>query len=77
MGGSTKPALADPDDTFWTLQRAAAYGDCHVNYLRKEAAHGRLRLYRMGTRAIRVKRSEVEALFRPIPTAGTYGGDAG
>ncbi len=51
-----------------TLKEAAEwYGVCERT-LRRRIAEGRLPAYRVGPRAIRVRRADVEALARPIPT---------
>jgi excisionase family DNA binding protein len=53
------------------LKEAAAVKSCHVDTLRRRIARGELRAYRLGNRIIRVDLDEVDALFKPIPTASS------
>lgn len=51
------------------LDAGAAYLGCSTRTLRRYGASGRLTLYRVGPRAVRVDLDELDALARPIPTA--------
>ena len=52
------------------LAPAAQYAHISTKTLRRMIAAGELRAYRFGPRLLRVDLNEVDALFRPIPTAG-------
>lgn len=58
-----------PDGEWLTLQVVAAHLRVTEEFLRREIAEGRLPGYRVGTRMIRLRRDDVEALVRPIATA--------
>lgn len=49
---------------------AAAIADVSTKTIRRYIADGRLRGYRVGPRLIKVDLIELDALVRPIPTAG-------
>lgn len=49
---------------------AAAYAHVSPRTIRRRVADGTLTGYRFGPRLIRVDLDELEALLRPIPTAG-------
>lgn len=51
-----------------TMRAAADYWGVSERTLRRWVAEGRLRAYRVGPRAVRVRAEDVEALCRPIPT---------
>ena len=51
------------------LDTGADYLGCSTRTLRRYGAAGRLTLYRVGPRAVRVDLDELDALARPIPTA--------
>lgn len=53
-----------------TLAEAAGYMGCDQRTIRRYVAAGKLHGYRLGTRLIRVDLSELDAMLRPIPTAG-------
>jgi excisionase family DNA binding protein len=59
-----------PKSEWVSLQDAAAAYDISVLTLRRRIAAGVLPATRLGGRVIRVRRQDVAALFRPIPTAG-------
>lgn len=62
------PTHAIPDHM--KLPRAAAHFDLSERTLRRYIAAGKLPAYRVaGTRTIRVRVSDVQALLEPIPTA--------
>lgn len=48
---------------------AAEYLGMSVKTVRRYISEGRLTGYRLGNQQLRVDRDEVEALFKPIPTA--------
>jgi excisionase family DNA binding protein len=54
-----------------SLDDAAARYDVSVRTVRRRIACGELTGYRFGARLLRVDPQEVDALFRPIATAGT------
>ena len=62
---------ARPSQTYKTLAEEAARHQCSVKTLRRRIAEGKLTAYRFGPRMIRLDPAEVDALLRPIPTAGT------
>lgn len=49
-----------------SLAEAAEIADVHRLTLRRWGAEGRLRLYRVGPRLIKVDLNELEALLQPI-----------
>jgi excisionase family DNA binding protein len=60
-----------PSSTFMSIADAAADCGLSVKTIRRRIADGTLPGYRPPrSRAIRVKRSDVEKLMRPIPTTG-------
>lgn len=56
-----------------SIQDAADLLGVSTDTVRRRIADGSLAAYRIGPRLLRVDRSQVEALARPVPTAG---GDA-
>lgn len=62
------PSHAKP--RYAALAAAADYGDCSVKTIRRRIADGTLTGYRFGPRSIRVDLNELDALMRPIPSAG-------
>ena len=61
-----------PSGAAWvSLSGAAAYLGVGTKTVRRYIADGQLPAYRLGGRTtIRVKASDLDALLRPIPTAG-------
>lgn len=53
-----------------TIETAADMLAVHPRTIRRYIAAGDLPAYRIGTRHIRVRTSDVDALLTPIPTAG-------
>jgi len=53
-----------------TIAEAAEQARCNPRTIRRRIADGSLTGYRMGPRLIRVDLGELDALLRPIPTAG-------
>lgn len=56
-----------------SLAEAAEYAHCSTKTIRRRISEGALTGYRMGPRLLRVDLNELDAMLRPIPTAG---GDA-
>jgi excisionase family DNA binding protein len=56
-----------------TISQADAAARLHVSVktIRRRIAEGTLTAYRVGPKLIRLDPAEVDALLRPIPTAGT------
>lgn len=57
-----------PERRLVSLPEAAELLDVDPITLRRWGAKGRLKLYRIGPRMLRVDANEVEALARPVPT---------
>ncbi len=53
-----------------TIAEAAEQARCNSRTIRRRIADGSLTGYRMGPRLIRVDLNELDAILRPIPTAG-------
>lgn len=53
-----------------TIATAAEYAVCSEKTIRRLISAGRLSGYRLGARMIRVDLVELEALLKPVPTAG-------
>lgn len=53
-----------------TLREAADWYGLSERTLRRRIAEGKLRAYRVGPRSIRVSVEDLDALARPIPSAG-------
>jgi len=53
-----------------SLAEAAEQAGCNPKTIRRRISDGSLVGYRMGPRLIRVDADELDALLRPIPTAG-------
>lgn len=57
-----------------TIADAAVYLDCSQRTIRRRVASGELTAYRLGPRLLRIDLDELDALLKPIPTAGNnYG----
>jgi excisionase family DNA binding protein len=59
-----------------SVAEAAEQLSASTKTVRRRIADGTLTGYRMGPRLIRVDQNELEALLRPIPTAGQGSGGA-
>ena len=63
-----------PDKTltrrYASIDAAAAFVGVNPRTIRRRIAAGELTGYRIGKRLIRVDLNEVDAILRPIPTAG-------
>jgi excisionase family DNA binding protein len=55
-----------------SIHHAAEYVGVNPRTIRRRIAAGELTGYRMGPRLIRVDLDEVDAMLRPIPTAGGH-----
>jgi excisionase family DNA binding protein len=58
---------------YGSIERAAEIADVSPKTIRRRIADGSITGYRFGPRIIRVDLHEVESLFRPMPTATTWG----
>jgi excisionase family DNA binding protein len=65
---ATRPAPNSPAPEWLSLQKAALIYDVSVDTLRRSISAGQLPASRLGRRLIRVRASELDRLFRPIPT---------
>ncbi len=65
----TTPVLATSQGGWLSLQDAAEVYAISVATLRRRIASGDLPALRCGRRIIRVRTHDLEALFRPIPSA--------
>lgn len=63
-------ATSTPRAGYVTIADAAEYLAVTPRMIRNLIARGDLNGYRLGARAIRVDRTELDALLTPIPTAG-------
>ncbi len=61
--------MSEPIARYVTIADAAAYLSCTDKTIRRMIIDGRLRAYRLGTRAIRVDRTELDGAMSPIPPA--------
>lgn len=57
------------DSRFIPIADAAAYLSCSVKTIRRLIIGGKLRAYRLGKRAIRVDRTELDKVMTRIPHA--------
>lgn len=55
-----------------SIQNAADYLGVSTKTIRRQIARGELTGYRAGPRLIRVDLNELDAMLRPIPTAGGH-----
>jgi len=53
-----------------SIADAAEFAGVHPRTIRRRIADGTLNGYRMGPRLIRIDLNELDAILRPIPTAG-------
>jgi excisionase family DNA binding protein len=53
-----------------TQQAAAEYLGVTERTIRNYVSRGQLRAYRVGGRVVRIDQDDLDALLRPIPTAG-------
>lgn len=60
----------NPQRRFASLKTACEHIDVTERTLRNYIARGELTGYRLGSRTIRIDLDELEALLKPIPTAG-------
>lgn len=57
------------DARYVPINDAATYLSCAPKTVRRLISAGKLDAYRLGNRAIRVDREQLDALLRPIPSA--------
>lgn len=57
------------DDPWLSIKDSAAMCGKSTKTIRRFIANGSLPAYRIGTKSILIKRSDLEALIRPIPAA--------
>ncbi len=74
--GTVAPTTPAPA-ALWTLETAGEFLNVTDRSLRRYIADGRLPAYRIGSRQIRVRREDVEALLTPIPAANSRDGRIG
>ncbi|MBK8732851.1 MAG: helix-turn-helix domain-containing protein [Actinomycetales bacterium] len=72
MSTATRTPTPSPAADPWVTQaEARAYlGGITDRTLRRYIAAGELPAYRLGARLLRFRRSDLDALLRPVPTAG-------
>ncbi len=56
--------------TYVTIAEAAQQLEWNPRTVRRRISEGALPAYRLGPRHIRIKVSDIDAMLRPIPTAG-------
>ncbi len=69
MPKPSSAAVAKTATSYETIAEAASRLGVHRDTIRRRIAAGRLTAYRDGARIIRLDRSEVDGILRPIPTA--------
>jgi excisionase family DNA binding protein len=69
MSAMTAPVLSRPG----TIKVGAQRYGVHPKTIRRMIARGELKAYRLGSRSIRIDLDELDAMLRPIPTAGDDG----
>ncbi|SDD89766.1 helix-turn-helix domain-containing protein [Nocardioides lianchengensis] len=52
------------------INQASEYADVHPITIRRWVAAGRVPAYRAGPRLLKIDLNELDAMLRPIPTAG-------
>lgn len=62
-----------PSARLASLSEAAEHVGCSTRTLRRRVADGSLTGYRFGPRLLRIDLDELDAMLRPIPSAGTTG----
>lgn len=68
---------SQPATKFISQPEAAARWNVSVDTIRRLIAAGKVTGYRLNNRVIRVDVSEIDAAFKPIPTARTVDGEVG
>ncbi len=53
-----------------SINAAAEYADVSAKTIRRRISDGTIKGYKLGSRTIRVDLNELDAIMRPIPTAG-------
>lgn len=67
--------MSEPRARYVPISDAAAYLGCTDKTIRRLISAGKLAAFRLGKRAIRVDRADLDELMRPIPHA-RIGGSA-
>ncbi len=62
-------SIASTTDSLWTQAAAAEYLSVNERTVRRLIADGQLPAHRVGSRLVRVRRSDVENLLTRIPAA--------
>lgn len=71
MRTAIAPSTEHPKKRRWVTQaEAAQYLGITDRTVRRLVASGELKAYRLGPRLLRIDQADVDALLRPIPTAG-------
>lgn len=65
-------ATLAPRRSLVSIAKAADYADVHPMTMRRWISAGRIKAYRLGPRSLRVDLNELDAMLRPIPTAGGH-----
>jgi excisionase family DNA binding protein len=66
MAGSHSPAVVDAADELITQQQVANVLKVTVATVRSMIDRGELRAYRVGPRAVRIRRSDLKSILSPI-----------
>lgn len=66
------PSTATLQRRLVPINQAADYAAVNPKTIRRRIADGTLTGYRMGPRLLRVDLNELDAMLRPIPTAGGH-----
>lgn len=64
---------ATPWSKYISLKHGAAYLSITEQSLRRYVSAGRIPAYRLGSRTLRVKREDLDALLERVPTASVGG----
>ena len=70
--GTPPPRFSTPVERarYADLAEAAAYAKVHPRTIRRWVSAGLLPAFRAGPRLLRIDLNQVDAMLRPIPTAG-------
>lgn len=68
---SVQPLTARAPRRLVTIAAAASYASVAPKTIRRRVADGTINGYRFGPRVLRIDLNELDAMLRPIPTAGT------
>jgi excisionase family DNA binding protein len=71
------PNPSDRSSRRWlSLSEAADYTGLSTKTIRRRVTDGSVAAFRAGPRELRFRMDDLDALMRPVPTAGTVGGAA-